>query len=663
MSETAPHQQNGEDQHETWIPFRLLNDSPREHRFDMTSEDIPNEIVNIVDGMSVDIFDPNSGNAIVIGSERSGKTFLVEQLIGNQEKYSDTEHYFIEVREVDLGGILGLTDTFTTFADLAAQELEVDADLIVYVTGNSDVATTFASSGSPRKMIFEAQIGAYQRIMTDESTYENGAWSNWSAFDANEISLTERQLVDMLYQTQLETNHNAPSRSQIQLLIKKILQRRPSIRKTSGKISAPPGIFAVILRRAAGLMKHTKSKNFQTAKGNPSWSKITHGVIEEFIDFFDPFTSEGYHDALGEQIHNLVNDLMNGDSTGGNTPSQIIISSGMSPEQLTETQTEKQEDTGRDGIQWSDMTTLADRMNAKVHGQEETIEQIVRDLSVAATGLSDANKPLGTFMLMGPTGVGKTMIANTLAQELLQEDMNMLRLDMSEYSRHFEAAKLFGVPPGYVGFDEGGILTNAIQKNPRTLILLDEAEKADKLVWNSFLQVFDAGRMTTATGEVVDFSQTVIIMTSNLGTREMSRGTSGFTPMGKANGGDNRNRHAIAMSEAKKYFRQEMLGRMDAILTVNPLGKDTARKIMHEELQKVFTRSGMTMEPVADNVIDRLLQKSNVEEFGAREVQHTVRKEIAVKLSSAILQNPKKNKKASKVFTIALNDDGDILLK
>lgn len=661
MSNATPRPDNGEEHEELFIPFRLLNDAARDHRFDLSSDDLPNVLVNSIDNIAVDIFDEHSGNVIVLGHERAGKTFLVEQLIGNQQKYTTTEYFFVEVLEADLGTILSLEDSFNTYAEAIAEELDISPSRVVFVTGNSAIATSFANSSSPRKMIFEAQIGAYQKIVTDESTYENGVWSKWNAVDANEIYLEKDELIQMLLKTQKKTNTNPPTKAQVKSLVEKIIQRRPSVCQNKSKVTAPPGLFAVILRRASRLMKHTNNTNFKTASGNPSWSKISHDVIEEFLDIFDPFSIEGEQDSLGEQIQNLVNDILNGGGADGTVPSQIIISSGALPEHLENPAV--QPVNNRTTLHWSDMTTLEDRLNAKVHGQEEAVHRIVSELSVSATGLNDERKPLGSFILLGPTGVGKTMLAQTLADELMEEKMNMLRLDMSEYSQHFEAAKLFGVPAGYVGFDEGGILTNTVKENPRTLILLDEAEKAHHLVWDSFLQVLDAGRMTTATGEVVDFSQTVIIMTSNLGSDAMQRGASGFTPMGSVNSTSaKKDRQAIGMAEMKKYFRKEFINRIDAVITVNNIDNNSARSIMLEELRQIFVRAGMQLKPVDNHVLEHLLKKSNIHEYGARDIQRTVRQEISVKLSKRLLTS-EKDPKEPIVLSLALDDNGDIVLK
>lgn len=663
MSENVSQPQ-GAKHNETWVPLRLLNDAPRDHRFDMTTDDLPSTIVHTIDRMAVDIFDQRGGNVIIIGSERSGKTFLVEQLIGNQEKYSGTPHYFVEVREVDLSGILGLTDTYTTYAALVAEELEIDPTQIIFVTGNNMVASTFTASGTGRKMIFEAQIGAYQKIMSDDSTYENGNWSKWNAFDANDILLTQDDLINMLHIMQTKTNENASTKKQVESFVKKIIGRRPSLLRNDGTVNAPPGLFAVILRRAAGLMKSTNSKEYKTVKGNPSWSRITHGVVEEFLDHFDPFTEEGTRGStLGDQVNELLNDLLGGGLPGDGAPAQIILSRGpLDPESAPQTETETAP-TGRETMPWTDLTTLSDRMKEQIYGQDESIDQVCQDIMVAAAGLTDERKPLASFLLMGQTGVGKTMIAETLAAELIEGGMNVLRLDMSEYSEKHEVSKLFGSPSGYVGYDEGGILTNAIKQNPRTLILLDETEKAHQSIWNSFLQVLDAGRMTTATGEVVDFSQTVLIMTSNLGTKNLSRGTSGFSIGSSTHTVNYEDQKKVMMTAAREYFRPEMLNRIDNILTVNPLLREIAEKIVVEEIGKVFDRAKLKTPQVSNDVVNSILQQSNFEEYGARDVQRTVRREVSVRLSQALFAKPKKGKAKNHVFTVVLGDSGDIELK
>src|SRR5262249_16745754 len=213
-----------------------------------------------------------------------------------------------------------------------------------------------------------------------------------------------------------------------------------------------------------------------------------------------------------------------------------------------------------------------DRLGARVIGQKQAITAVANAVRRARAGLQDENRPVGSFIFLGPTGVGKTELARALAEFLFDDETAMVRIDMSEYMEKHSVARLIGAPPGYIGHDEGGQLTEPVRRRPYSIILFDEVEKAHPDVWNVMLQVLDAGRLTDWEGRTVDFTNTVIIMTSNVGSQHISRAK-----------GDKEIQDAV-LSELRQHFRPEFLNRLDETVVFHQLGRDQLRSIVDIQL-------------------------------------------------------------------------------
>ncbi len=237
------------------------------------------------------------------------------------------------------------------------------------------------------------------------------------------------------------------------------------------------------------------------------------------------------------------------------------------------------------------------RLKAKVIAQDKAIDKITKAIQRNRIGLREPNRPIGVFMFLGPTGVGKTYLAKQLARELFGADDALIRIDMSEYTESFNTSRLIGAPPGYVGYDEGGQLTERVRRHPYSIILLDEIEKAHHNVYNMLLQVLDEGRLTDGNGRLVDFRNTIIIMTSNAGTRQLKdfgRGI-GFHTNGIENGimqseGDKEHAHDIIMKALSKQFAPEFLNRLDDVVTFDQLDLKAIKQIMDIELKPLLHR-------------------------------------------------------------------------
>src|SRR6266704_1153083 len=288
------------------------------------------------------------------------------------------------------------------------------------------------------------------------------------------------------------------------------------------------------------------------------------------------------------------------------------------------------------------LRTLEDDLRKRVIGQDEAISAVARAIRRSRAGLKDPKRPIGSFLFLGPTGVGKTELARALAAELFGGEDALIRLDMSEYMESHTVSRLFGSPPGYVGYDEGGQLTEQVRRRPYSVILLDEVEKAHPEVFNALLQIMDDGRLTDGQGRTVDFKNTVVIMTSNAGSADMQRAVRiGFLPTKNE---DSRDEHheairSKAMEGLKRMFRPEFINRIDQIVVFHALGRPELYKIVDLLLDQVRSRlSEQKIELViSDEVRDLLLHEGFDEEFGARPLRRTIQTYVDDSLADALL--------------------------
>jgi len=284
---------------------------------------------------------------------------------------------------------------------------------------------------------------------------------------------------------------------------------------------------------------------------------------------------------------------------------------------------------------------LDKRMKERVIGQDRAIETVTSAMKRATSGIKDPDRPIGTFLFLGPTGVGKTHTSKVLTEEIFESQKNLVRIDMSEYQEKFESTKLMGSPPGYVGHEEGGDLTEKVRRNPYSVVLLDEIEKAHPEIFNTLLQVMDDGIMTDGMGREVDFTNTVLIMTSNVGSEELvSSGSDiGFSS------GDSNDPLSYETIKAKiedklgDVFKPEFLNRLDDVVIFNALEKDHIREIIDIELEDL--RDRLDLQEIALNITDGakdvLIEKGYDMEYGARPLKRTLRKQIEEPLSDRII--------------------------
>lgn len=282
---------------------------------------------------------------------------------------------------------------------------------------------------------------------------------------------------------------------------------------------------------------------------------------------------------------------------------------------------------------------LEDHLHERVVGQDEAITAVSDAIRRSRAGLSDPKKPIGSFIFLGTTGVGKTELAKALAEYLFDDDSMMTRIDMSEYQEKHSVSRLVGAPPGYVGYDEGGQLTEAVRRKPYSVVLLDEIEKAHPDVWNVLLQVLDDGRLTDNKGRVVNFKNTIIIMTSNIGSHLIQEAFEGVTENNLDDAADKAKTEV--MNLLKETVRPEFLNRIDEIIMFHPLSKKNILgiiKIQLDVLKKlVFQSSGMELN-FSDYAIEYLADQGFDPQFGARPLKRLIQKEIVNQLSRRILE-------------------------
>lgn len=290
---------------------------------------------------------------------------------------------------------------------------------------------------------------------------------------------------------------------------------------------------------------------------------------------------------------------------------------------------------------------LEDELHRRVIGQDEAIEAVADAVRRSSAGLHDPNKPIGSFIFLGPTGVGKTELAKALAGYLFDDDNMMTRIDMSEYQEKFSVSRLIGAPPGYVGYDEGGQLTEAVRRKPYSVILLDEIEKAHPDVFNLLLQVLDDGRLTDNKGRVVNFKNTIIIMTSNLGSNIIQEN---FDTINESNRDTVvESTKAEVMTMLRETLRPEFLNRVDEIIMFQPLLKKEIKEIIElqlNDLKKQLARNGILID-YSDYAIDYLVENGYDPQFGARPLKRLIQKKIVNELSKKLIAGTiEKNKPA-----------------
>jgi ATP-dependent Clp protease ATP-binding subunit ClpC len=288
------------------------------------------------------------------------------------------------------------------------------------------------------------------------------------------------------------------------------------------------------------------------------------------------------------------------------------------------------------------LAILPELIENKVIGQKEAILKISRAIQRNRAGLKDPNRPIGSFIFLGQTGVGKTQLAKVLAKELFDSEDALIRIDMSEYMEKFAISRLVGAPPGYVGYEEGGQLTEKVRRRPYSIVLLDEIEKAHPDIFHILLQVLDDGQLTDSLGRRVDFKNTIVIMTSNIGSRELKDFGSGvgFNTSAKQSSWSS-NAQSVIENALKKSFAPEFLNRIDDIVIFESLEREAIHKIIDIELRNLFHRvekMGFKME-ISEKAKDFIVEKGWDAQFGARPLKRAIQKYVEDTLAEEIIKS------------------------
>ena len=292
------------------------------------------------------------------------------------------------------------------------------------------------------------------------------------------------------------------------------------------------------------------------------------------------------------------------------------------------------------------LLNLEENMKKRVIGQDEAIKLVSDAIIKSRSGIKDPNRPIGSFIFLGPTGVGKTEIARTLAYELFDDEKHMIRIDMSEYMEKYSVSRLIGSPPGYVGYEEGGQLTEAVRRNPYSIVLFDEIEKAHPEVLNLLLQILDDGRVTDSNGRTVDFKNTIIIMTSNLGSEHILDGNT-----------------SEVMNDVKKYFRPEFINRIDEIIVFNPLTKDNIKAILDKlivEMENRLKDNNIHIK-LTESARNYLVENGYDVTYGARPLKRLLSRTVETTIAKVLINDELKF--GSTLVVDYKNDGFDVTIK
>ena len=345
-------------------------------------------------------------------------------------------------------------------------------------------------------------------------------------------------------------------------------------------------------------------------------AEIRYGNVKEQENLITEFTSQ--LDELSEKR------LLKEEVDGEDIADAVAKTTGIPVMKMLQGEREK-------------LLKLEDELHKRVVGQDEAIEAVADAIRRSRAGLQDSRKPIGSFIFLGTTGVGKTELAKALADYLFDDDSMMTRIDMSEYQEKHSVSRLVGAPPGYIGYEEGGQLTEAVRRKPYSVVLLDEIEKAHPDVYNILLQVLDDGRLTDNKGRVVNFKNTIVIMTSNMGSQVIQDNFENVTESNKEEVVEKTKIEVINL--LRQTIRPEFINRIDEIIMFQPLMKKEIRGIISiqlDNLTKLVANNGIDLR-FSDYALDYLAENGYDPQFGARPLKRLIQKEIVNKLSKRIL--------------------------
>lgn len=598
----------------------------------------PPPVREVLDELAAQILDPENRKNILVGHSNTGKTFILEQLAHNIDEYLKNSNLekliFISVTDVEMME-LGTLPNVKKHINLLCKKYNAKRENLCFVVDSYEAGVYISMVEPNCRVLIEMDQNTYMAFYEKLGVKSlSKSWSSWKTIDVNDVQCTRKELSDLLWTTtikRLNSNYTEKlTKRQVNSFINQAIKRYPTMETDDGEedvLIVPPGIWATCFKHLFGLLNYHKPFKTMGVNGKSDFNKLVSKTLDDCSEYFSMFDEDNENFAIEEEIMRALSDI---------EPGRIVTIHRGSP-------VEEQKKVSP--ITFNDIPTLNVSLKKTIMGQDDAIDKVTNGLLIPATGLNDPTKPLKSFLFLGPTGVGKTQLALDLAKQVSTEPMNVVRIDMSEYQKSHEVSKLFGAPPGYAGFEQGGVLTSAVAANPHSVVLLDEIEKAHPKVWDSFLQVLDAGHMTDSQGTVVDFTQTIIIMTSNMGAREMNKSTLGFVTGTEDQRYTQRvkDSHNIVVKAVERELRPEMINRIDEMVVFNELDKNIAGSIIRREISIVSERlktRGVTIAPPKDNIVELLLSKADISRYGAREIQRIVFKNVASKVAAFIVNNP-----------------------
>lgn len=627
---------------------------------------IPDAVRNNILDVGKFLYQSDRDKMIATGDHLTGKTFTIEQFAYHAQRILHTAKMVPDDQEVavfyaDARRFQGEQEM--VFINLVANTIEHFPGEVIIYTNNYYTAMIVEQRFPSVRMLVEMSPELLNEVK------QNGVRLTGYSFAAGfSGDFGKKDTIDALriYHKQQLVDHYGLEipRNFINKFVSGIYRDAEIMRDDEdeeSKGSVPMGYWVRLLNEALGEATF-KPEKYYDDKGTLKQDDLISHILAENADFFNP------SNALGDIMEAFAEALGGGEEGEPGKGGRKIIVSAPPGFGMPTPQTQQQADGGGEGgIEYSDMKTLADRIKSRVIGQDRVVDEVAKGFKVAAAGINDDDKPVRSMIFLGPTGVGKTQLAKTLSEELAVEPMNMLRLDMSEYSKEHDSAKLFGSPAGYVGHERGGVLTSQVAEHPNSVILLDEVEKAHPVIWDSFLQVFDAGRMTDSHGNTVDFTNTVIVMTSNLGANEKLQTEGGFTAgLTKLNADQERDRRSKnAIKNMEMFFKPELLNRIDDVFVFDVLPDEALANITMLEIEELVSRvarsTGSKSELKAPNadVINKIVAMSDSYRYGARDIKRVVKRKVSDLVAASMLDAPSKYVE----FSLGLNDDGDIVVE
>lgn len=610
-----------------FVPFSDV--SMPERPFDEIPEPIMDAMRKVNRNLNYKV---RSRSIIVYGESGSGKTFMLNQLAYHINEFNGSNvHRTVKFIGADyVNRIMTGDGSLTAFglqAAAAINETNTDRHLIIVVP-DLHLFLLLISKCRNTSFILEADDDMLSHAMTNHSSQVDKIEAvqvnnkmKWKEFlnEANRANIT------LAEQYGVKPVSNVAVKTFIEELIRQVYPTHPESFRSIEEIEIPIGyVLERIEYMYAWLME---------SDGKPINAKTARTIAREAFNDSPIVDEDDFDDD--DMIMSMLNDELHNKKDKKQKPAKTL--------------------------KYNDPLHLADRLKTTVINQDKAIDMVSKAILIDAAGMKPKDKPVASFLFLGPSGVGKTQLAKSLADTLFEKPVNLVRIDCSEFNDKHTAARLFGAPPGYVGYDNGGELTNAVREHPQSVVLLDEVEKAHPDIWNTFLQVFDDARLTDGQGETTDFSHCVFILTGNLGTKEAENmKTAGF---GESTVNDE---ETVYMKAMRDFFRPEFINRLDGICVFNKLRREDYARIVRIKLHEI---SGIIKDNygkkvdfnVSDAAMDGILIKARSMNLGAREIDHVLKSNVVLPMAENILSGDivLENDKHVRID----DSDGDLMLE